>query len=312
MTNTNTSVDCIARKDKRVWPKYNSSLVNRIEVLMDTSFLNSWDGSLERENDGKVGHPFEYPEEFFVFLAKIRSLWNVPFRELDGFVRKLSKLTGKFKPLSYVAIFNRIRDIPIMGMLEEINSEATDGITVIIDSSGLKITERGDWLTTKWKGKRRGWIKIHIAIDADAMNVVSLTITDEHRSDTKEFRNVLNPIIGKASEVQGDKGYDSKSNFNYLLKNDVKAAILPRENARTLSRGSPARAKVVRAIRKMGLNSWKSSVQYGKRWRVEIFFSALKRTVGEVIRAKKLKYQVQEAIMKIYCYFLLRKNTVVN
>ncbi len=61
----------------------------------------------------------------------------------------------------------------------------------------------------------------------------------------------------------------------------------------------------------MGLDSWKSSVQYGKRWRVEIFFSALKRTVGEVIRGKK-KYQVQEAIMKIYCYFLLRKNTVVK
>ncbi len=67
-----------------------------------------------------MGHPFEYPQEFFDFLAKIRSLWNIPFRELEGFVRRLSQLTGKFNPLSYVAIFNRIRDIPIAGMLEEI------------------------------------------------------------------------------------------------------------------------------------------------------------------------------------------------
>ena len=65
-------------------------------------------------------------------------------------------------------------------------------------------------------------------------------------------------------------------------------------------------------MRKIGLDAWKKEVQYGKRWRVEIFFSALKTTVGEVIMANKLLYQVQKAIMKIYAYFLMRKNTVVN
>jgi len=51
---------------------------------------------------------------------------------------------------------------------------------------------------------------------------------------------------------------------------------------------------------------------YKKRWRVEIFFSALKRVVVETIMARKLRYQIHEAVMKIYCYFLLRKNTVVS
>jgi len=88
---------------------------------------------------------------------------------------------------------------------------------------------------------------------------------------------------------------------------------LPRKkNARTRARGSPARAKVVREIHKMGLENWKESVEYGVRWRVEIFFSALKRVMGEVIKAKKTMYQFQEAAMKIFCYFLLRKNTVVS
>jgi hypothetical protein len=112
MTNTNTSCDIIERKDKRVWSKYNPSLVKRIDVLLDTSFLDSWKDDVEREIQGKVGHPYEYPQEFFVFLSKVRELWNIPFRELEGFVRKLSQLTGKFRPLSYVAIFQRIRSIP--------------------------------------------------------------------------------------------------------------------------------------------------------------------------------------------------------
>ncbi|MEM3192315.1 MAG: hypothetical protein QW292_09540 [Candidatus Parvarchaeota archaeon] len=52
--------------------------------------------------------------------------------------------------------------------------------------------------------------------------------------------------------------------------------------------------------------------KYGKRWRVEIFFSALKRVMGEIIMAKKPKYQIQEAVMKIYTYFSMIKNTLVS
>ncbi|MEM4090890.1 MAG: transposase, partial [Thermoplasmatales archaeon] len=63
-------------------------------VLMDTSFLNSWNDDLKRENDRKVGHPYEYPQEFFIFLSKVRELWNVPFRELEGFVKKLSEFSS--------------------------------------------------------------------------------------------------------------------------------------------------------------------------------------------------------------------------
>ncbi len=40
----------------------------------------------------------------------------------------------------------------------------------------------------------------------------------------------------------------------------------------------------------MYLESRKEKVHYGKRWRVEIFFSALKRVNGEVINAKRPKY----------------------
>ena len=89
--------------------------------------------------------------------------------------------------------------------------------------------------------------------------------------------------------------------------------IPPRSNSRSLSRGrGPARGRVVKRINKIGLDEWKKELHYSKRWRVEIFFSALKRVVGEVIMAKKMMYQIQEAVMKIHAYFLLRKNTVVN
>ncbi|MFG1445720.1 MAG: transposase [Thermoplasmatales archaeon] len=111
---------------------------------MNTSFLDRWKEDLGRENEGKVERPYEYPMEFFVFLSKIRSLWNVQFRELEAFVRRLSELTGKFRPLSYVAIFQRITGVPVYGIMDEINKDAKDGITVITDSSGFKVMDRGD------------------------------------------------------------------------------------------------------------------------------------------------------------------------
>ena len=246
---TNTSVDCIERKDKRIWRKYDPSLVKRIDMLIDKSILNTWKNDLERENEGKVGRPYEYPEEFFLFLSKIRSLWNVPFRELELFVRKLSELTGKFRPLSYVAIFYRIRSISVYGIMDEINRSSKEGMTVIINSSGFKITERGDWLSSKWNMKRKGWIKMHVAIDGDSLNVESLSITDEHSHDTTEFRKVFNLIPSKSKIVYGKGAYDSRSNFNFLHSRGIDAVILPRENSSTLSRGSPYRAKIVRRMR---------------------------------------------------------------
>ncbi len=167
-------------------------------------------------------------------------------------------------------------------------------------------------MTNKWKKNGKGWIKIYVATNEESTNVVSVSVTDEHRSNSKEFKNVLDPIIGKVTKVDGDKGYDGRENFNYLANNNVTPIILQRKNARTRAKGSPARAKVVREINKMGVENWKESVEYCKRRRGEIFFSALKRVMGEVIRAKKTIYQFQEAVMKIFCYFLLRKNTVVS
>ena len=103
----------IENRNKRIWSKYNESLVQRALMLIDTDVFEKWKKYLEIEKSGKIGRPYEYPIEFFEFLMKIRALWNAPFRVLESFVRILSKITGKFRPLTYVAIFKRIRKIDV-------------------------------------------------------------------------------------------------------------------------------------------------------------------------------------------------------
>jgi hypothetical protein len=65
-----------------------------------------------------------------------------------------------------------------------------ENMYIIIDSTGFRITDRGEWMNEKYNRKRRGWIKVHLAIDADSFNVVSLSITDEKVHDSKEFRRL--------------------------------------------------------------------------------------------------------------------------
>ena len=54
---------------------------------------------------------------------------------------------------------------------------------------------------------------------------------------------------------------------------------------------------------------WKESVDYGKRWNVEIYFSGLKRTMGEVIKAVRPDYIAQEIALKVQYYNMLREVT---
>ena len=91
---------------------------------------------------------------------------------------------------------------------------------------------------------------------------MSFLITDDHVHDAKAGKELLKSVKERIKRIFGDKGYDSKAIYNTFGEN---TAIPPRRNASTRSRGSPARAKIVRQIRRTSEKEWKESVDYGKR-----------------------------------------------
>ena len=283
----------------RRWEKYNESLIDRIEYLTDLSFIKDYDTLLEENNNGKIGHPYKVPDALIMYLARLRSIFNVPFRSLEGMLGSLA-IIANIKSISYSEIFRRIRRI-----MPEINN-TNSKLDCIIDSTGYKITIRGDYLGHKWHRKRKGWIKLHVIISLKDVNVLSFTITDEHTHDSKAARILLNKMKNNILRIFGDKGYDSKYIYNMFGYNSV---IPPRKNASTKSRGSSARAKIVRYIKKNSMEQWKENNSYGKRWIVEIYFSGLKRVMSEVIKAKKIEYIVQELALKVVNYNIMRGMT---
>ncbi len=285
---------------KRRWDKYNRSLVDRVSDLLSPLFFRHWDILLKEINSRKKGRPFSIPTALIIFLSKVRAMFNVPFRSLESIARTYCILMG-VKCIHYPGIFKRMRKI--RQILEETPSKAVESA---IDSTGFKITIRGDYLGTKWNRKRRGWKKLHAVISIKDVSVIAFTITDEHGSDPVQGRKIIDAISKKIKKLFADKAYDTKGIHNAI---PGRAIIPPKRNASSQARGSPARARIVRRVKEVGEDQWKQETEYGKRWNVEIYFSGLKRTMGETIKAVKTDYIAQEIAMKVVYYNELRHMT---
>ncbi len=57
---------------------------------------------------------------------------------------------------------------------------------IAIDRTGIKVTNRGQWMNKKWNTRRKkGYLKFHVAVDIQSKKILSIEITDdEHVHDS--------------------------------------------------------------------------------------------------------------------------------
>ena len=63
-----------------------------------------------------------------------------------------------------------------------------DGIVIALDSTGIKVTNRGQWMQEKWniKKEKKGYLKIHIAVNIKTKEILALEVTDEKSHDGRK------------------------------------------------------------------------------------------------------------------------------
>jgi IS5 family transposase len=155
--------------------------------------------------------------------------------------------------------------------------------------------------------RKKGWIKLHAAVSTLQVQAQKIAITSAHKHDSQMLPLL---VTGKEDQIFADKAYDSRKIFNLLDSNGTDAIIPLRKNFRTTARGSPLRHRIARRIHDLGEEQWKKNNNYGRRWIVETYFSGLKRVMGEVIKARKLEYVIQEIGLKVLYYNYLRSDTM--
>jgi len=161
----------------------------------------------------------------------------------------------------------------------------------------------------KWKVKR-GYLKIHLAVDARSKQAVSMEVTEETVSDGSQTEPLVQQAMAKndVGRAYGDGAYDSRANFNFLAANGIDPAIKVRKNASRKAKGSYAR-KVEVIAQQTDLEGWKKEKAYGDRWAVEGAFSCIKRIFGEYVSAKKFVNMAKEMATKVSLYNLFMRMT---
>jgi len=139
-------------------------------------------------NAGKRGAPFSYPDQFVAFMGFIYSIFHTPCRQMEGFLRKLSGLVSQDITADHTTLFKRISKMNFD--LPEAISEKEDDIVIAVDLSGVKVTNRGEWMREKWR-VYRGWIKVHIAVDISTKEALAIEVTDETVTESEKFDNLI-------------------------------------------------------------------------------------------------------------------------
>jgi IS5 family transposase len=286
------------------WSAYNQSLVRRGEILIGFDVINNWDTELKEMNKDKVGEPFSYPDTFLLLLGYAKLYFHLPYRQTEGIAQGHAK--GKVPSIPhYTTINRRINKLDIK-IKDNTSKEFEDDYFIIaIDSTGIKVTNRGQWIRDKW-GIRKGYLKIHIAVDIKSKKILSMKVTDEHVHDSKMLPELVQNIIksnsATASKLFADGAYDSNEIFRCLADNGILPCIKLRKNAKVRWKKGNTLRNLSVISQKKDLQRWKDSVSYGQRWIAETVFSCIKRTFGEYVYSIKSKNMIQEMMLKASLY----------
>lgn len=285
-------------KDKRDWVSYNAKLIKRGEWFFDFSFLDKISQELKQMNKNKVGRPYQYTNSFIEFESKLQPYFD--YRSIQGICEALSQRVEGFPVNHYSNACRRINEIDLD--LSDIDFDKP--IYVGNDGSGIKVSNRGEWMRQKWR-VRRGWIKAVITVDVEGKKLLDIEVFDKGDSEPDIFERHVKKLIGKGARIRkacGDGAHDKRKLFNAFEKHGIEQVLKPRSNASTKARGSISRAREVRKFKEIGYKEWAKQKEYGMRWATEGKFSCVKRKFGEYVRSTKKKNMLEEARRKFILY----------
>ncbi len=83
-------------------------MVDRGAFTVDPGLLGSWERDVGELNSGKYGRPFLFPDRLFYAAAALHTIFNMPYRQIQGYFEEVFKGTGVRVP-DYSTFYKRIR-----------------------------------------------------------------------------------------------------------------------------------------------------------------------------------------------------------
>ena len=280
------------------WAEYEAGLRHRgsLTLWMTPEALSCWQAPKRTTRGGQP----RYSDLAIDTALTLGLVFGLPLRQTEGFVTSVLNLIGLDLPVPDHTTLSRRASkqrAPNKGSGNCIPAKGP--VHVLIDSTGLQVYGAGQWLEEKHGAKsRRGWHKLHLAVDANCGDIIAHVLTDQDAGDASQVELLLDQIDMPIGKFTADGAYDGEPIYDAVTRHtaDAEVTIPPRANAVERPDRDPTNQRIqhIATINADGRMKWQAATGYGKRSLVETAIGRYKSIIGRRLRARSLAAQQTE------------------
>jgi hypothetical protein len=212
----------------RNWPEYNAALRQRgsLTFWISQDAIDQW---LHSEPPKQLGAPKLYSDLVILSVLTVKSVFHLAGRQASGFVASVFELMGVELPVpDHSTVSRRMSNLEVSFPLVD----RPQARHVVIDSTGLKVYGEGEWKVRQHGiGKRRTWIKLHLAVDAATGETLAAVVSTHDWADPEILPDLLQQIDTDIEQVSADGAYDTSNCYDAISERQAKPVLPPRKNA---------------------------------------------------------------------------------
>ncbi|MEO1495343.1 MAG: IS5 family transposase [Pseudomonadota bacterium] len=279
-----------------------NGLVQRGDVRfwIDEAVIADWIAPWRKGPGGQR----RYSNTAIVATLTLGSVYRLPLRQAEGFVRRLFALMDVAIPVPDHTTLARRRRTLAVDMHTSAHPRLVD---IVLDSTGLKFYGPGEWDRTKHGERRRAWRKLHVSINPATSEIVAHELTDSDTSDGAMAGPLVAGSGGQIRRVIADGAYDGQPVADAIraarpTKSPPKIVIPP--SAKSIpppgqEHGGSERERHSAEIAASGRMNWQEENNYGLRSLAETGIGRLKGHTGGILRARTFGAQQKEVAIDI-------------
>ncbi|MGR9424191.1 IS5 family transposase [Rhizobium leguminosarum] len=285
------------------WAEYGAGLRRRgsLTLWVTPEALIGW---AARRRKTRGGQP-RYSDLAIETTLMLGMVFGLRLRQSEGLLSSVLDMMGLGLPVpDHTTLSRRARTWKPSARSNDQQHVADGPVHVLVDSTGLQIYGAGQWLEEKHGAKsRRGWRKLHLAVDADSAEIIAHSLTNQEVGDASQLEPLLDQIDEEIDQFTADGAYDGTPTYDAVLLHSPGARVVipPRSNAveRPNAQACCQRDDHIASMQIDGRLTWQTSTGYGKRALVGTAMGRYKGVIGPRLRARSFRAQQTEATIGV-------------
>lgn len=281
--------------NKRDWKTYEAGLRSRgsLTFWICEDAIAKWSLC---ETLKTRGRPLKYSDFAIEMSHTLRLIYQLGLRQTEGFLASVFQLMKVDLSVPDHSTLSRRGETVA---LSKRNNPLPKSGVIMIDSTGLKTVGEKEWMNYKHGTKQRKvWRKLHLCIDENG-EILDSTLTSHLTSDPRQVACLIENIDTPIDIFFGDGGYDSPSVYkafrDHNQGHDIQLVVPPNIGFNKAQESDDSqRLENIRLLEDKGRLAWQNKTDYGKRANVENTMHRYKAIIGNKLRSRTIKRQIEE------------------